>query len=121
MDRQIQLSPEQFIKQLHGEFEQAMAKVAEAVNQAPDGQWINAGEVQVRDIMTEFQRTVYQKALQMRVDAAEAAFSPGGPGNAQTQAKQGTRRAIDLEHQRMGVSTAAALSQQRRGDQHAQR
>jgi hypothetical protein len=86
MDRQVQLSTEQLIEQMRGEFEQTMRRVADAVNQAPDGQWINGSEVQVLEAMTEFRRKTYETALQMRVDEAEGAFSPGGPRNAEEKA-----------------------------------
>jgi hypothetical protein len=91
MDRQVQLPVEQYIQQMQNEFEQAMRSVAEAVNQAPDGRWINGSELQVLAAMTEFRRKAFEKALQMRVDQAEGAFSPGGPADLQAQAKQGTR------------------------------
>jgi hypothetical protein len=91
MDRQVCLSVEQFIQQMRGPFEEAMRQVADAVNRAPDGRWINGSEVQVRDVMAEFRRKTYQTALQMRVDAAEGAFSPGGPPVAQEDAEQGAR------------------------------
>ena len=86
MDRQVQFSTEQFIEQMRGEFEQTMRRVADAVNQAPDGQWINGSEVQVLEAMTEFRRRTYETALQMRVDEAEGAFSPGGPRDAEEKA-----------------------------------
>jgi hypothetical protein len=41
--------------------------------------------------MNEFKRKVHQKALQMRLDAAEGDFSPGGPQDLQEDAEQGTR------------------------------
>lgn len=86
MDRQVQFSTEQFIELMRSEFEQTMRRVADAVNQAPDGQWINGSEVQVLEAMTEFRRKTYETALQMRVDEAEGAFSPGGPRNAEEEA-----------------------------------
>jgi hypothetical protein len=83
MDRQpVQLPVEQFLERMRGEFEQAMREVADAVNRAPDGQWINGSEVQVLETMTEFRRKAYQTALQMRVDQAEGSFSPGGSDDA---------------------------------------
>lgn len=86
MDGQVQITAEAFIAQMRGEFEQAMRRVADAVNQAPDGRWINGSEVQVLEIMTEFRRKSFETALQMRVDAAEGAFSPGGCGDAEEKA-----------------------------------
>lgn len=88
MDRQIvQFPAQQFIEQMRGEFEQAMRQVADAVNRAVDGQWINGSEVQVLETMTEFRRKAYETALQMRVDEAEGAFSPGGPGDVEEKAE----------------------------------
>jgi len=91
MDRQVDISAEQFISQMRQEFEESMRKLAAAVNAAPNGQWINASECPVRDIMNEFKRKAYQKALQMRVDAAEGDFSPGRPQDLQENAEQGAR------------------------------
>jgi hypothetical protein len=88
MDRQVAVSVEQFISQMREDFEESMRRVAAVVNQAPDGQWINASECPVRDIMNEFKRKAYEKALQMRVDAAEGDFSPGGPQDLQENAEQ---------------------------------
>ena len=81
MDRLPHMSSEALTSRMRKEFEQLMDQVARAVNQAPEGQVINASEEQVRDLLGEFRRSVFQTALQMRVDAAQAAFSPGGqPG-----------------------------------------
>ena len=56
--------------------EQLLKDVMEAVNQAPDGEWIAGSEEHVRDLMGEFRKRVFEAALQRRIDAAEAAFSP---------------------------------------------
>ena len=89
MDRQFYLSVDQYVERMHGEFEQAMRQVANAVNQAPNGRWINGSEVQVLAVMTEFKRKAFEMALQMRVDAAEGDFSPGGSNDRQAEAGQG--------------------------------
>ncbi len=61
------------------EITQAMLReVAEAVNNAPDGAWINGSEMQVRDRLAVFRRKALEKALQMGTDAAQATFFPGG-------------------------------------------
>lgn len=57
-------------------FERAMRQVAQAVNAAPDGQWIEDSEDEVCRVMAEFREQTYQTAVQMRTDAAEASFSP---------------------------------------------
>ena len=121
MDRQIQVPVAAYVEQMRGEFEQAMNQVIEAVNQAADGQWINGSEIKVRDVMAEFRQKAFQTALQMRVDAAEGAFSPGGPGDKPQEAEQGARAPLDADGQRPADPAAAALPQRGRRQQHAQR
>ena len=58
------------------EMEAYLEGVMEAVNDAPDGAWIAGSEEQVRDLSAEFRRQTYERAVQMKVDAAEAAFPP---------------------------------------------
>ncbi len=48
----------------------------QAVNQAPDGEWIAGSEEDVRNLAAEFRERVFQEAVQQRIDAAEAAFPP---------------------------------------------
>jgi hypothetical protein len=78
-----QVSAESFVEAMRQDTEQMLRDVMHAVNQAPDGAWINGSEKQVRDLMGDFRRRVYEKALQMRSDTTRGAFSPGGPGNPQ--------------------------------------
>jgi hypothetical protein len=106
MDRLPELSAEQLIERTRGEFEQLMREVAAAVNAAPVGRVIRDSEEPVRDLLGEFRRRVYQTALQMRVDAAEAAFSPGGPPDAPSQAGQGPERARPVDDQRPSADSA---------------
>jgi hypothetical protein len=61
------------------EIEQYAKDVMAAVNKAPDGAWIAGSEEHVRDLSAEMRRKVFERALQQRVDAAEAAFSPSAP------------------------------------------
>jgi hypothetical protein len=78
------VSREEYAKQMKAEMEGYLASVIDAVNQAPDGAWIAGSEEQVRDLSADFRRRVFEKAVQMRVDAAEAAFPPSAqPGDGQ--------------------------------------
>jgi hypothetical protein len=61
------------------EVEQLLREVADAINQAPDGAVIAGSEEAVRDAMARFRQRVYQLGLQLRTDAAKAAFPPSGP------------------------------------------
>lgn len=77
----VKVSPQAFREAMRQETERMLDEVMTAVNDAPDGAWINASEMKVRDVMGEYRRRVFEKALQMKTDAAEGAFSPGGPGD----------------------------------------
>jgi hypothetical protein len=75
------VSPEQFAESMKQEVEQYLKEVMQAVNEAPDGEWIAGSEECVRDLSAEMRRRVFEKAVQRRVDAAEAAFPPSAPSN----------------------------------------
>ena len=73
------LSPEALREALRDQVEALCDQVAAAVNQAPTGQVLNHSEEPVRDLLGDFRQAVYQTAVPLRIDAAEAAFSPGRP------------------------------------------
>jgi hypothetical protein len=80
MDPLPAISADTLLQSLRSRFEDLCRGVADAVNQAPTGHVINASEEQVRDLFAAFRRDAYQTALQLKIDAAEAAFSPSeGP------------------------------------------
>jgi hypothetical protein len=68
--------PEEFAESMKAEFEQYAKEVMETVNEAPDGEWIAGSEERVRDLSAEMRRRIFERAVQQRVDAAEAAFPP---------------------------------------------
>jgi hypothetical protein len=75
-------------------FQQSLDQAIEAVERAPDGQWIAASEWQIRNIFQRLQQQSYEKLLQRRLEAAdEAAFSPGGPAETPKQGKSRRGRA----------------------------
>lgn len=65
-------------KRLLAEFEKTLEQVVDAVDAAPAGRVIRDSEEPVRDVLDRFRQTVYEEALQAKVDAAEAAFPPSG-------------------------------------------
>ena len=100
MEGRPQITPEQLIAALRAEFEQAMRQVAQAVNAAPDGQWIAGSEEPVREVLGEFRRKAYERAVQLRIAAAEAAFSPSGrPAQRPAAAPQGRPRSQRADRQ----------------------
>jgi hypothetical protein len=67
------------------EVQQYLQSVMQAVNDAPDGDWLAGSEEQVRNLSADFRRQAYERALQLRVDEAEASFSPSAqPDDGQT-------------------------------------
>ena len=73
------LNREELVRRMREDFEQTMRKVADAVNDAPDGHLIDGSEEQVRDLLGDFRRRAFETAAQMRVEATEnsPAFPPG--------------------------------------------
>jgi hypothetical protein len=64
--------------QLLAEFERTVEEVVDAVDQAPAGRIIRDSEEPARVALDRFRSKVYEAALQAKVEAAEAAFSPSG-------------------------------------------
>jgi hypothetical protein len=76
-------SREAYVQAMRQRVEEVLGKVADAVNDAMPGKIINGSEEQVRDLFAKLRQDAFEQALQMRVDAAEAAFSPSeGSGDA---------------------------------------
>jgi hypothetical protein len=87
MESTPKLSRDEFIAQMREKIEDALGKVADAVNEAPPGRIIAGSEEQVRDVFADLRKDAFETALQMRLDAAEAAFPPSeGPDHGQDQA-----------------------------------
>ena len=87
MERLVQVDRVQMGEALRQEAEQMLRQVIDAVNAARDGRLIEDSEGPVLEIMQEFQRRLYEKALQMRIDSTESSFSPseGHPRPSQAQ------------------------------------
>ncbi len=76
MSTEIRITKAQLKKLLESDFDQLVEKAVVAVNEAPAGHVIDASEEPVRRAAAEFRRTVFEKAIQERTNAAQAAFSP---------------------------------------------
>ena len=72
----VQVAPEKLVAAMEQEMQQYLQSVMQAVNDAPDGAWIAGSEERVRDLSADFRRQVFEQAVQLKVDAAEAAFPP---------------------------------------------
>ena len=78
---------EAYVEQMREVTETMLREGAAAVNKAPNGARINGSEMDVRDLLGDFRRKAYETTLQVRIDAAQAAFSPGGCKDGQTPAQ----------------------------------
>lgn len=88
MPSEPKLSRDEFIAQMRKAIEEALGQVADAINEAPPGQIISGSEERVRDLFADLRQQAFETGLQMRVDAAEAAFSPSkGPAHGEDQAQ----------------------------------
>lgn len=81
MDRDV------LMNQMKERFEEEFAKALDAVEHAPDGHWIDAGELAFRDAALTVAREGLELAVQAKVDshptAQAAAFFPSEPGDCQ--------------------------------------
>jgi len=108
------LSPQQLIESLRQEVEQTLSQVTEAVNSAPEGQVIHGSEHQVKDLMDRLRSRVFQQVLQMKAEAAEGSFSPGGASDGATDAEQGALGPQSVDGVRVGSVATAALARKGR-------
>ena len=61
---------------LKKDFEDCIAEVVEAIDTAKAGSIIDESEEPVRIATGKLRQKIFEKALQMKMDAAQAAFSP---------------------------------------------
>lgn len=88
MEPMPKLDREAYITTLRQRMEAVLGQVADAVNTAPDGHIIAGSERPVFDLFAALRQEAFEAALQMRTDAAEAAFSPSaGRHDGQTPAE----------------------------------
>jgi hypothetical protein len=82
------LSREAYIRAMRERVDEMLGQIADAVNEAVPGQIIRGSEEKVRDLFARLRSEAFEQALQMRVDAAEAAFPPSaGRDDAQEEAQ----------------------------------
>jgi hypothetical protein len=76
MESTPRLSRDEYVQQMRQEMETMLGQVADAINGAPPGRIIAGSEEKVRDLFADLRKRAFEKGLQMRMDAAEAAFPP---------------------------------------------
>jgi hypothetical protein len=114
MDRLLTMDQEQFIARMQAEVRRTLEQVAAAVNEAPTGNVISGSEMQVRDLMAELRRKVFETAVQMRIDSTESSFSPSqGRERQHRQAEQGALPSQHGERQRSDRPEPGPLARRR--------
>jgi len=78
---------EKLMRELLAKAERTVNEVADAVDDAPAGRVIRDSKEKARDSLDRFRRVVYERVVQAKVDAAEAASPPSAErGDGQDQA-----------------------------------
>jgi hypothetical protein len=121
MERLIQVDREQLASAMRQELEGMLAEVMDAVNGAKEGRLIADSERPVLELMRDFQKRVFEKALQLRVDSTESAFSPSAGPIRQAQAQQGPLGDLASDAAGPGVPVADAVLRPRRRQRGAYR
>jgi hypothetical protein len=70
------IDPQKLEKLLKDDFQRCITEVTEAIDTARIGAIIDDSEEPVRMATSRLRQMIFQKAIQMKTDAAEAAFSP---------------------------------------------
>jgi len=76
MQSEPKFSREAYVEAMRQRVDEILGKVADAVNDATPGHIISGSEEQVRDLFAKLRCEAFERAAQMRIDAAEAAFPP---------------------------------------------
>jgi hypothetical protein len=88
MESLPKMSRDEFLTRMRAKVEEVLGRVTDAINEAQPGQIISGSEERVRDAFAHLRQEAFEMGLQMRIDAAEAAFPPSegsehGPDEAQ--------------------------------------
>lgn len=91
MESRPKLDRESLRAKLLAEFESTVEAVADSIDGARDGYWIEDSEEASRVALDRLKQQVYEASLQAKVDAAEAAFPPSAErGDRPANASQGS-------------------------------
>ena len=74
------ITAEQLREALGRDFDELVREVVRAVNEAAPGRIIADSEEPVRDANARFRQVLYEKALHLRQQQSERAFSPSADG-----------------------------------------
>ena len=76
MAKRMEVSAERLKVEMMGAFEETMQQGMTALKAAPAGNIIGGSEHQVKHLMDEFKRRMFEAATQLAADSHDSAFSP---------------------------------------------
>ena len=76
METMPKLDREAYKAAMRRKVEEALDAIVDSVDGATPGRIIRESEEKVHDIFADLRKDAYERVLQMKVDAAEAVFSP---------------------------------------------
>jgi hypothetical protein len=76
MEPMPKMSRDEYVALMRQKVEAMLRQVADAINDAREGYVIAGSEEKVRDLFADLRQQAFELGLQMRIDAAQAAFSP---------------------------------------------
>jgi hypothetical protein len=88
MERLPDITGQQLDAKLGERLKKLTAEIAAVMNTARVGRLLDDTDEKVNELCKAFQKEVYEVATQAKIDAAEAAFSPGGPKDPEAGGKQ---------------------------------
>ena len=88
MDALPKLDRDAYREQMRAEVERTLSEVADAIDEAPRGRVIRDSEERARNALDRFRQAAYEKAMQLKIEAAEAAFPPSAPSDDATSLPQ---------------------------------
>ena len=80
---------------LKKDFEDCIAEVVEAIDTAKAGSVIDDSEEPVRRATGKLRQKIFEKALQMKMDAAQAAFSPSGRNKKKSKFRHKGKQSVE--------------------------
>ncbi len=89
-----EIEAEKLAELLKDDIRECIAEVTEAVNAARTGAVIDDSEEPVRITTAKLRQKIFEKALQMKIDAAEAAFSPRDKANANSKLRHKGKQSL---------------------------
>ncbi|MFA7322388.1 MAG: hypothetical protein WC000_13065 [Dokdonella sp.] len=109
MTQLVKADSDELLRRVRSQVDHCVRQVMTAVNDARDGYLIDDSEVQANRLLNDLKRQVYEAALQARLDASEASFSPSGRRGGTSKRQQRDRGVFSVDVAGTGADTSASI------------